>query len=367
MNFEALAHYLYLLAGMDPVVWWVMSINLLLVIFAKPMVRLVYHEDEHTDSFKRRLRVFRALNFLIMIVFGYFHFYMLTAEKGLGLKLLAILVTFYLGYLASHFANFLIIRRYGKHREIKGEARRVETYNTRLLNIFAQVFIFIMVLITVVRLLGFDTLLEAGGVIGFVGVFLALTNGVWAPDIFSGLIILNSDMLEEGDVIEFEDGSKIYGMVYKTKVFHTEILDLVNNHRIMIKNARLREYTVHNLSKFASAKGLKANLCFKIGYDVSPQKVRKMLQAACEKAYEDNDIEVDRHHPFEIAVNDTGDHAVEWIVFYYTKDTERLPVLRRRLLAVFLDASIEADISLATPLTHQLTGHSAPVQLDTIE
>ncbi len=216
MNFEALAHYLQLLAGMDPVVWWVMSINLLLVIFAKSMVRLVYDEDEHTDSFKRRLRVFRALNFLIMIVFGYFHFYMLTAEKGLGLKLLAILVTFYLGYLASHFANYLIIRRYGKHREIKGEARRVETYNTRLLNIFAQVFIFIMVLITVVRLLGFDTLLEAGGVIGFIGVFLALTNGVWAPDIFSGLIILNSDMLEEGDVIEFEDGSKIYGMVYKS-------------------------------------------------------------------------------------------------------------------------------------------------------
>ena len=135
----------------------------------------------------------------------------------------------------------------------------------------------------------------------------------------------------------------------------------------MIKNARLREYTVHNLSKFASAKGLKANLCFKIGYDVSPQKVRKMLQAACEKAYEDNDIEVNRLNPFEIAVNDTGDHAIEWIVFYYTKSIEHLPQLRRKLLAVFLDASIDAGISLATPLTHEVINHSAPVQLETIQ
>jgi len=63
-------------------------------------------------------------------------------------------------------------------------------------------------------------------------------------------------------------------------MFHTEILNLVNNHRVMLKNARLREFTIQNLSKFASAKGLREQLSFKIGYDISPEKVRKMFKAA---------------------------------------------------------------------------------------
>ena len=214
MNFDSFVSWFgHVLSQMDLASWSVTCVNLVLLIFARRIVQLVYHEDEDSLSFKRKLSIFRALNLLIIISFGYFHFYMPSQEKGIGLNLLAILVICYLGYLLGHLANYVIIRRYGKVKEIKGETKRVETYNTRLLNIFTQVFIFIILLISVVRLLGFDTLLEAGGVIGFVGVFLALTNNVWAPDMFSGLIILNSDMVVEGDVIKFNDGLEIYGSV----------------------------------------------------------------------------------------------------------------------------------------------------------
>jgi len=64
------------------------------------------------------------------------------------------------------------------------------------------------------------------------GVLLAFTQSTWAPDVFSGLIILNSDMLEEGDIIEIKESEPVYGLVYKTKIFHTVILNLVDNHHV---------------------------------------------------------------------------------------------------------------------------------------
>jgi small-conductance mechanosensitive channel len=201
--------------------------------------------------------------------------------------------------------------------------------------------------------LGFDSVLEAGGVIGIIGVFLALTSSIWAPDIFHGLIILNSDMFSEGDVIQFKDGSDpVYGLVYKTKVFHTVILNIVNNHRVMIRNAKLRDFTVHNLSKFASARGLRENLSFKIGYDVSADQVKELFETVYEKAKEDTGIALEEQYDLEYGVKDTGDHAVEWVLYYYTKEVEKLMLTRQRLLQLMLETSIKKGISLATPISH---------------
>ena len=155
-------------------------------------------------------------------------------------------------------------------------------------------------------------MLQAGGVLGFVGVMLALTQAAWAPDIISGLIILNSNMVEEGDILQItHEGKKIHASVYKTKMMHTELLDISNNHRMMIKNTQLRALFLQNLSKFASAKGLREKLTFNIGYDVSPkdvgsffEKVETLLQAEYDEYYESQ-------HPIEVVIEDIGDHAVQ--------------------------------------------------------
>jgi small-conductance mechanosensitive channel len=193
--------------------------------------------------------------------------------------------------------------------------------------------------------------LEAGGVIGFIGVFLALTQAAWAPDMFSGLIILNSKMVEVGDVIELNEGDNSLGVVYKTKVFHTELLNLINNHRIMIKNSKLREYTIHNLSKFASAKGLRERISFNIDYAVSEQKVRELFNTAYDRVMNDTKIAIEPH-PLEIGVNNTGDYAVEWCVYYYTKDVKNIMKTRQQFREVTLTLSKEMGISLATPSLH---------------
>ncbi|MEE9448257.1 MAG: mechanosensitive ion channel family protein [Arenicellales bacterium] len=340
------------LNNIDALTWGVIVINLLLILFAKPLVSLVFSDSDQASRSNRRLHIFRALNLLIIAAFGYYQFFKSDEQRALGLNILAIVVILYLAYLLGHLANYFILRRYGKTKEINGKTRKVETYNARILTLFSQVFIFIMALISIIRVLGFNSLLEAGGVIGVIGVFLALTQATWAPDIFSGLIILNSDMLEEGDVIELRGSEAIYGVVYKTKVFHTEVLNLFNNHRIMIRNALLRDQIIHNLSKFASAKGLRERLTFNIGYDASPAAVEKMLTTAWQTAIEQNIPGIQAQHEVEVGILNTGDHAVEWAVFYHTKHIEQLRLTRMALNRVFLKTAREHDISLATPLTH---------------
>ena len=140
-------------------------------------------------------------------------------------------------------------------------------------------------------------------------------------------------------------------------MFHTEILNLIINHRIMLKNARLREFTIQNLSKFASAKGLRESLKFKIGYDVPPDKVRQMFQAAEEKLEDECGFKLGEENPFEIGIVDTGDHAIEWAVYDFTKDVKSLIKNRQAIRECILKTAIEHDISLATPFTHVSVAH----------
>lgn len=352
-----LTDFLSLLQRLDAVDAVVISINLLLMIFAKPIIKLVYHDEAIDRRGLNRVHILRILNLFIIIAFSYYHLSTPIDNKGPGLKLVSILVVIYMGYLIAHIIGFFIRQKYGRIREINGSKKSIETYNSRLLSLFSGVFIFIIVLISVIQILEFDSLLEAGGVIGFIGVFFALTQNAWAPDIFSGLIILNSGMVEEGDVIELGEGEYCLGMIFKTKMFHTEILNMINNHRIMIKNSKLREYMIHNLSKFASAKGLRENLHFKIGYDVDVNDVRGLFNTAFKKAVEDPEINIEDQYPLEIGIFETGDHAIEWVVYYHTKDIKNLIRTRQRFRELILKQSKEQAVNLATPLTYQKIEH----------
>jgi len=128
---------------------------------------------------------------------------------------------------------------------------------------------------------------------------------------------------------------------------------MVDNHRIMIRNSKIRDYTVHNLSRFASARGLRETLKFKIGYDIPPSDVHKLFEKVFAKVCENHDIAIEAQHPVEIRLQDTGDHAVEWSVHYYTKDEHSLLKTRQYFMETALQVSLEEGISLSTPVTHQ--------------
>jgi len=339
------------LARIELLDYFVITLNLLLLFSAKKILAL-FQEDTTNPNFHLKVQTFRALNLLIILSYGYSNIYYFNTESGTGIKLVSIWVIIYLSYLIKQIFAYWVLKKYGKLRDINDEKKSTETYTSRLLNLLISVAIFVIALISIVNVLEFNSLLQAGGVIGIIGVFLALTQNAWAPDIISGLIFLNNRMLEEGDVIEFDDNGSIIGVVFKTKMFHTEILNLVNNHRIMLKNSRLREFTIHNLSKFASAKGLREKLSFKISYDVTPEQVRKMFKEA------ESQIKTEIINPspndfsFEIAILETGDHAIEWGVYYYTKEVKSLIKLRQAIRECILKTAEASKISLATPITY---------------
>ncbi len=338
----------------------VIATNLLLMLLAKPLILKTGGKlTERQVGF--RVNMLRVLNLAILTVVCYNAIYSSGSdnsqgEQGIAVKLISILVVLYLGYLASNIASYVMRLRYGKsNKNSDGIVRISETYHSRMLTLVASTFIGIVALIAVIRIAGFNSLLEAGGVIGFVGVFLALTQQAWAPDIISGLVLLNSEMLSEGDVIELGDTNPLLVRVFKTKIFHTVLIDMVNNHRIMVSNSKLRGQTIHSLSKFASAKGLREKLIFKIGYDSSTSDVKIMLNAAFDKIANDDSNTIDETHPLEIRVLETGDHAVEWGIFYYIKEVSDIIAIRQRLYEEILETSREHGISLSTPHTHVVT------------
>ena len=49
--------------------------NILLLIFAKVILKAVYHQPEKINNFSRKVMIFRALNLLIIIAYGYFRFF----------------------------------------------------------------------------------------------------------------------------------------------------------------------------------------------------------------------------------------------------------------------------------------------------
>jgi small-conductance mechanosensitive channel len=341
----------YLLSQLGPVQYLVVAANLLLMLFAPRLIERFAPGKSNVKRF--RITLMRGINLLILAAVLYPAFSATQPdERAVLTRLASIVVVIYLAYLIAVVIDDLVRRKYGKRQNSAEQETWSDTYHSRMLGLLISSFIGIVALITVIRLAGLSSLLEAGGVIGFIGVFLALTQAAWAPDIISGLLLLNSDMVSEGDVIEIDDGSKLLARVFKTKVFHTVLVDVIDNHRVMIGNARLRNCTIHNLSRFASARGLRERLVFKIGYDVSPERVKKLFHTAFDTICQDESIAIDPTHPLEIRVLDTGDHAVEWGVFYYIKEIVQKVKSRQAFMEEILLVSVNHDISLATPQTH---------------
>lgn len=344
------------LAHFTAVHYLIIAVNVLLMLLAKPLILKTGGKltERQTDF---RVNALRVLNLAILTAVCYNAIYSgADGSQGFAIKLISILVVLYLAFLSSSIASYVMRRRYGRTNKSGDGAQQVsDTYHSRMLTLIVTTFIAIVALIAVIRIAGYSSLLEAGGVIGFVGVFLALTQQAWAPDIISGLVLLNSDMVSEGDLIELGDSNPVLARVFKTKIFHTVLIDVVNNHRIMVSNSKLRDQTIHSLSKFASAKGLRERLAFKIGYDTSSVDVKALFNEAFESIAKDSSNNIDDSHPLEIRVLETGDHAVEWGIFYYMKEVSGIIAVRQKLLEAILETSHKHGISLSTPQTHVVT------------
>lgn len=266
-----------------------------------------------------------------------------------------ILLAGYLYYVLFFESSHFLRHQFGRQHCLQKSNVMVDTYRSRGFTILARIVLTAVLIIIVVHTLEADNLLRTSGLIAALLVVLGLSQSAWAPDYIGGLVILYSEMYKEGDTIKINDTNQsFFGEIYRIKAFHTEIISSVDNHRIIVRNSRMREFTIHNLSKFSSAKGHRETLSFKIGYNTPEKQIQAMFRAAFVKINRDHSISVERHHAPEIRVQHTGDHAVEWSVYYFTKDTKKLLKTRQSITEIILSTSKVFNVSLATPLTHHV-------------
>jgi len=218
----------------------------------------------------------------------------------------------------------------------------------------------IITFILVVDISGLSEVFEAGTILGVTGLLLGLTSNIWFPDLFSGLVIIFTNMFQEEQIIEIEELG-IYGIVDKIGIFNTTIRNYVNHHKVIKPNNEIRKSTINNLSKMSSAKGLREKLIFKIGYIGTDGKemTYEKVESMCEEAF----IKTETHktgitilfdRKFELYITDLGDHAIEYHLFYYSKDIKQRLQNRYNLYRVFYSESIRHKIGLNTPITHEI-------------
>jgi len=326
--------------------------NILLLAFSRLILKYIFSEGDDQEVFNSRLKVFRVTSIVVILFVAANGFLRWVTDDLWIIRVLMVMLIAYLAYLLYYGVKHLIRQRFGTQHGQGGTAS--ETYHTRMFSLIAAVVIFVVALVAIIRTLGFETWLEAGGVLGVIGVMIAMTQGAWAPDLISGLVILNSKLVQEGDVIEFHDGQdKVIGVVFRTKVFYTEILHLVNNHRIMLQNSGLRALTVNNLSRFASAKGLRESISVNVSYDVTEQQIQTMFQQVLATAQEDSSLPIEQQHEPEVRATEGGDYAVTWSCYYHTKDARHLLRTRQLMLALVLQTAREQETGLATPDLYQ--------------
>jgi len=342
---------------------------MLTLIFAARIVRKVLPSKTKEQYTVAVIRIVKLASLVTLIIVGLLHQSSPFRDEQTSYEKTTYLIflTALYGVLFFSFTDY-IRRRYGrvysyntwaakdgKYSEVK-KTERVDTYKSRTYIVVAKVLLTILFVTFAIDIVGDNKIYQASAAVAFLALLVGFSQSAWIPDLVNGLIILQSEMYKEGDILRIKDSGEIMtGEVFKIKYFNTELLNLIDNHRVTIRNSKMRDYTIHNLSRYASSFGLRQKLTFKIGYEVDERKVKSMFKDAFDQVLLNETIEIEADRDPEFRIEDAGDHAVEWCVYYDTKREKKVLRTRQSIIELVLSTSKEHDISLATPITHQVS------------
>ena len=367
-------------------------VNLALLLFAKPLLSRI---DVSRES-GARIKILRGLNLLVMILQAldlavlriagdYQHYFI-----RIGLSLMAI----YGGLLIYSVSSYFSRKKFGTQKQLDDQRIFLETYSSRLIDIILLVIIIFSTIYALIIIWGANSLLETTGIFGIFAAFLAFTSNIWAPDIICGLIILNTQMLEDGDVVVI-DGYPDEYIISKVSFIYIILYDVRNNHRTLIRNSRFIQSKIDNLSRIASTDGIRKKLVYQIGYpDFSGEpnreeahkqfmkRIEKLFSRAFERACEDEEVCINTNKAFEWAITATGNYALEftlWVYLARIPNTKVTATVRKHLMGtlyrinekVYASAILD-DIDLSTPDLNKVSfdesgGQHRPAPIRTAE
>jgi hypothetical protein len=269
---------------------------------------------------------------------------------------------------AFNVLTHVLDTKFGNSRTLDGKTSSVPSYHSRMASMLLLLVLIIILIYSFIEIWGIDSLLQKTGFVGIVAAMMVLTSSTWMPDLFYGLVLLNSSMADEGDTIAIPGEDRIY-IINRLTPFYTLLLDVDNNHRVMMRNSQMVQNKVENLSKRASVEGLRRKMEFKLGYPKDNldgdghsrlfSRVDKAVLGAFERVCADPNVQVNSKIPFEWSLVEAGDNALRFIMYYHLNalpDTKLTNKIRAHVRAtnnaivrfVFEEASVEG-LDLSTP------------------
>lgn len=354
----------------------VFLINIALLVLAHPILKLI----DHGEGNETKLKIFRTLNILVLslhvidLIFlslnkSYEHYFI-----RVGLSLMAI----YASLFAYSVCCFFSRKRFGTQKTFDNKTVFLDTYSSRLVDIVLLIIIGLTSIYALIKIWGADSMLETTGIFGIIAALLAFTSNIWAPDVISGLIILNTEILEDGDVVVV-DGHPDEYVISKVTLVYVILYDVRNNHRTLIRNNQFIRSKIDNISRIASTDGVRQALTYKIGYpeftgaskDERKQelqkfkaKINQMFNNAYLECQNNPDIKINGSRSFEWSLTQAGDFALEYTLWVYLAripNTKITATIRRHLMGtIYLinetvyDSSILEQVNLSTPTLNNI-------------
>lgn len=360
-----------LTSGVRPVLSVLFFLNIILLFLSGPIINLIAPGQDNNT----KIKIAQALNLLVLLFqiidFGIrqtIEAYDSQYLVDLGISLMII----YTGVFFYSASGTFTKKRFGKTRKIDEKTVYIETYNSRLVNIVILAMIVLTIIYVLIQVWGANSLLETTGIIGILLVFLGFTSSIWAPDIVSGLIILNSEMLVDGDVVLIDGHPNEY-IIARVTLIYAVLYDVRHNQRTLLRNTQFIQSRIDNLSRVASSDGVRKAFKYNIGYpefsdnretrEIEFAEFKKnigdMFTRSFEACQENEDIKINKNKPFEWAMTNAGDYALEYTMWAYLDripNTKVTSTIRRHLMgtlfkvneAVFA-ASVVEGIDLSTP------------------
>jgi len=337
---------------LEPIDYITFIINLLILIFGK---QIINHLSVQTvGAAPPQLRLLRILNAVLFLT--YFFAVAFQFQLGSNISHTGLLVL--LTYLIWQLTHSIILKKYGRKREVEGTSIYVESYTSSNLKLIALLILGVISGLVFLNLWKLEWLLQTTSFLGALAVLIFTTKDYWLKDFISGIIVISNGNIERGDVIRIPD-ENILAIVLETRTMLTLLRDVIRNHNITVPNSLLLNKQVEILTT-ESRKGIYDYVEFNIGYETDSEKARAYLLDAWKRACKIT-ATINPEREANIMLVENGDHAVTWRVLYNLRFEHEITTARNAVKLAAFELQDEHGVKLPTPLTHAFPGGPAVV------
>jgi len=337
---------------LEPIDYITFIINLLILIFGK---QIINHLSVQTvGAAPPQLRLLRILNAVLFLT--YFFAVAFQFQLGSNISHTGLLVL--LTYLIWQLTHSIILKKYGRKREVEDTSIYVESYTSSNLKLIALLILGVISGLVFLNLWKLEWLLQTTSFLGALAVLIFTTKDYWLKDFISGIIVISNGNIERGDVIRIPD-ENILAIVLETRTMLTLLRDVIRNHNITVPNSLLLNKQVEILTT-ESRKGIYDYVEFNIGYETDSEKARAYLLDVWKRACKIT-ATINPEREGNIMLVENGDHAVTWRVLYNLRFEHEIATARNAVKLAAFELQDEHGVKLPTPLTHAFPGGPAVV------